>query len=152
MSTDAKHQTGAPDADPVLTVPILQEQLEVHTRTVEHGGVRIHKHVHQVPQQVDATLLHDTLRVTHVPIDRIVPLEQIPPTRQDGDTLIIPVLEEVLIVEKRVRIKEEIHIQRRQEVRHHTETVQLRAETADIEHFSTRSEPTINSADTPGDA
>jgi uncharacterized protein (TIGR02271 family) len=142
----------ASETDPTLALPVVQEELHVRIHTVERGGVRVHKHVHEAAHEVDVPLAHEVLEVTHVPVDRIVPLDQPPSIREEGDTLIVPVLEEVLVVEKRLRVKEEIHIQRRQEVRHHTETVQLRAETADIERLSSSTERNINPADTPGDS
>jgi stress response protein YsnF len=46
-----------------------------------------------------------------VPIDKVV--DKVPTIRQENDTTIIPVLEEVLVVEKRLVLKEELHIRRR---------------------------------------
>lgn len=48
--------------------------------------------------------------VQHVPVDRII--EQPPEPRQEGDTMIYPVVEEVLVVEKRFLLREEIHVSR----------------------------------------
>ncbi|MCM0044674.1 MAG: DUF2382 domain-containing protein, partial [Burkholderiaceae bacterium] len=50
-------------------------------------------------------------------------------------TLVVPVLEEVLVVEKRLRLKEEIRITARATVRHATEQVVLRSEQVSIERF-----------------
>ena len=54
-----------------------------------------------------------------MPIDREV--ETPPPMRSEGEVTIIPVLEERLVISKRLVLKEEIHIKRRSSV----ETVQV---------------------------
>ena len=124
-------------ADGVLVVPAVQEQARVEVRKVETGGVRIHKTVNEQTHTIDEPLLHDAVVLRHVPIDRIVPLSEAPSARQEGDTFIVPILEEVLVVEKRCRIKEEIHITRTQSREQHVETVVLRSEDVTIE----RTEP-----------
>jgi stress response protein YsnF len=68
-------------------------------------------------------------------VDRIVPLDAAPSTRYEGDTLVVPVLEEVLVVERRVRIKEEIRITRTRREEHHAETVMLKSEQVSVERF-----------------
>ena len=40
-------------------------------------------------------------------------MESAPQIRTEGDVTIVPVLEEVLVVEKRLVLKEELHIRRR---------------------------------------
>lgn len=119
----------------VLTVPVVQEEMRVGVRTVDTGGVLIHKTVHEHPHNIDETLLRDAVDVKRVVIDKIVSLSEAPQSRQEGDTLIVPILEEVLVVEKRLRIKEEIHITRSQRTEHHSETVILRSEQVTIERF-----------------
>ena len=117
-----------------VTLPVLQEQLHVGTRVAGTGrGVRVHKHVRSHPRQVDQTLWHDELDVRHVPVDRVVSAP--PAARYEGDTFIVPVLEEVLVVEKRYRIKEELHITRLRRSSRHQQTVPLRAEHLTVERF-----------------
>lgn len=126
----------SPSPQEVTTIPVSEERLEVGTRTVDTGrGVRVHKTVTEQPVSIDERLLRDELEVRHVPVDRIVALEEAPATRYEGDTLVVPVLEEVLVVERRLRIKEELHITRtRREERHHEEAV-LKAEQVRVERF-----------------
>ncbi len=119
----------------VVVVPALREEARVAVREVEAGGVRVHKTVNEHPHMVDAYLRHDELVVEHVPVDRIVPLSEAPVARQEGATLIVPILEEVLVVEKKCRIKEEIHITRNQRTEHHVEPVVLRTEDVEVERF-----------------
>ena len=93
-----------------LTVPGVQETVEVTRKRVDTGrGVRI-------------------------PIDRIVTGPE-PPQRYEGETLVVPVLEEVLVFEKRLRLKEEVRITRRQRQVHQPQRVSLRTEEVSVERF-----------------
>lgn len=122
--------------DSTLVVPVVREEIHVGKRTVDTGrGVRVHKTVDEQPHTIDETLLRDAVDVKRVSIDKIVPLSEAPAARQEGDTLIVPILEEVLVIEKRLRIKEEIHITRTQSPQRHTDTVVLRSEQVSIERF-----------------
>jgi stress response protein YsnF len=119
-----------------LKVPVIEEQALVDKRVVDTGrGVRIHKIVAEHPCQIDESLTHDEVQVSHVPVDRIVALDQAPATRYEGDTLVVPILEEVLVVERRLRIKEELRITRTRREERHTETVMLKAEQVKVERF-----------------
>jgi uncharacterized protein (TIGR02271 family) len=129
-----------PVVEGAVTIPVRQEELHVGTRTVDTGGVRITRSVAEHPVEVDQILRHDELSVTHVPIDRIVAAADVPATRYEGDTLIIPVLEEVLVVERRLRIKEEIHITKAQRETRHAETVFLKSEEVSVERFDEASD------------
>jgi stress response protein YsnF len=117
-------------------VPVYQEEAWVEKRIVDTGrGVRIHKTVAEHPCRIDERLLRDEVEVSHVPVDRIVPLDQAPATRYEGDTLVVPILEEVLVVERRLRIKEELRITRTRREEHHAETVLLKSEQVSVERF-----------------
>ena len=125
-----------PPAQEPIRVPVIQEEAQVEKRIVDTGrGVRIHKTVAEHPYQIDETLTHDEVQVSHVPVDRIVALDQAPATRYEGDTLVVPVLEEVLVVERRLRIKEELRITRTRREERHAETVMLRQEQVSVERF-----------------
>ncbi len=72
------------------------------------------------PRQVFAPsaagpLFREDCEVERVQVKRI--LDQPAEIRQDGDTLIIPLMEEVLVVEKRLMLREELHIKRRRETK-----------------------------------
>jgi len=134
--------TSDPAGQDLLTIPVVAEQLAVGTRTVDTGrGVRIHKTVIEQPVTIDERLVRDEVEIKHVAVDRIVALEEAPTTRHEGDTMIVPILEEVLVVERRVRIKEELHITRIQREETHREAVVLKAEQVSIERFDESGTP-----------
>ncbi len=125
-----------PSAQEPLRIPVVEEQLAVGTRMVDTGrGVRIHKTVTEQTVTVDERLLRDELRIEHVPVDRLVGADEAPGHRHEGDTLVIPVLEEVLVVERKLRIREELHITRVRHEERHVETVPLKAERVEVERF-----------------
>jgi uncharacterized protein (TIGR02271 family) len=134
--------TVVPVAQDPLVVPVVAEQLAVGTRAVDTGrGVRVHKTVVEQPVTIDERLARDEVEVRHVPVDRIVALEEAPANRYEGDTLIVPVLEEVLVVERRVRIKEELHITRIRREEQYREEVTLKAEQVRVERFDESGTP-----------
>ena len=102
-----------------VTVPVSEEQLTVETRTVPTGQVRVETRTEILQEIAEADLEASEVEVVRVPIDREV--ETPPPMRSEGEVTIIPVLEEQLVISKRLVLKEEIHIKRRSSV----ETVQV---------------------------
>ncbi len=115
-------------------IPVLAEELEVSKRQVETGGgVRVHKSVTESERTIDEPLYIENAEVTRVPINKVV--ETAPPVRHAGDTTIISIVEEQLIFEKRLVLKEEIHIRKSHESVRRPQTVTLREEHAQVEHF-----------------
>ncbi|AXA91787.1 YsnF/AvaK domain-containing protein [Massilia sp. YMA4] len=120
--------------DGTVTVPVSQEEVAITTRVVDTGrGVRVSKTVTEQPEEVREILWQDSMDVRRVPVDKVV--AQAPPSRYEGDTLVVPVLEEILVVQKRYRIKEELHITRVRKQHEHRETVPLRVEDVRVEAF-----------------
>jgi uncharacterized protein (TIGR02271 family) len=132
-------------AVPELVIPVVEEQLRIAKRVVETGsGVRVHKTVSEHAHAIDETLFQEAVDVRRVSVDRIVALADAPVARQEGDTLIVPILEEVLVVERRLRIKEEVHITRTRSNARHTDTVVLKSEQVAIERFNDHPEPDMH--------
>ena len=100
-------------------VPLLQEEVHIGKREVSAGKVRIRTATEAFEEIARETLQGETVEVTRVPVDRIV--DEVPQTRTEGGVTIVPVLEEVLFVEKRLVLKEELHIRRQAT----TETVEV---------------------------
>jgi stress response protein YsnF len=133
MTSDTE---GTAETTSSMAVPVHQEELRVGIRTVDTGrGVRVRKTVDEHQQRIEETLMQDEVDVRHVPIDKVVSLSEAPVSRYEGDTLIVPILEEILVVEKRLRIKEEIHITRTKRAQRFSETVPVKSETVSVERF-----------------
>jgi stress response protein YsnF len=84
-------------------------------------GVRVHKSVTEREEQVVQLLYRESLDVQRIPRNEVV--DRAPPVRHEGDTLVIPVCEEVLVLEKRLLLKEEIRVGRREQHVRHSENV-----------------------------
>jgi hypothetical protein len=64
------------------------------------------------PEQLrNAGFFQDDYDIEHVPVGRI--LDAPVPQRQEGDTLVLPVIEEVLVYRRKLYLREEIRITRR---------------------------------------
>src|SRR3712207_3899375 len=115
-------------------LPLLEEGLRVEKRNVVTGKVRVRSVVDTVEEIARAELDEERVEVTRVPIDREVTT---PPTvRTEGDVVIVPVLEEVLVVEKRLLLKEELHIRRHVARENFEVPVTLRKQRAVIERVT----------------
>ena len=115
-------------------IPLLQEQIEVTKRNVSTGRVRVRTTTETVEETARATLDAVGVEVERVPIGREV--DAAPSVRTENDLTIVPIVEEVLVVEKRLVLKEELHI-RRSITREAVEVpVQLRKQRAVVERLS----------------
>jgi uncharacterized protein (TIGR02271 family) len=117
--------------DEPMVVPVLVEELDVQKRLVETGKVRITKVVRERETLVDEPLFHDKVAITRVPIQRIV--DGPVPVREENGTTIISVVEEVLVVEKRLMLREEIHIRKQRIETHQPQCITLRSEEVQVE-------------------
>ena len=81
---------------------------------------------------VEEDLAHERVVVERVPIGQIV--DAIPPLRQEGEVTIVPVVEEVVVVERRLFLKEEVHLRRVRTTERFVETVRLREQQVEITH------------------
>jgi stress response protein YsnF len=138
MSTISKPIAG----QDTVRINVMQEGLAVDKRVVDTGrGVRVHKSVQTHPVLVEETLASEEITVRHVPIDRTLGQDEaMPGTRYDGDVLIVPVFEEIVVVERRIRIKEELHITRISRQAPFSQTVMLQSEQVNIERFDEEGE------------
>ncbi|MBB1499812.1 DUF2382 domain-containing protein, partial [Paracoccus sp. MC1862] len=97
-------------------------------------GVRVRTVVREDEALIDEPVVRETVEVERVPLGRWV--DGPVPVRQEGDITIVTLVEEVVVVEKRLRATEEIRITRRKDTEQHSETVTLRHEEAVIEHLN----------------
>jgi uncharacterized protein (TIGR02271 family) len=95
----------------VAAIPLVEERVLVAKRQVESGRVRIHVTVDERQETVTEELARDEVEIERVP--RNVRLAEMPHVRLEGTTTIVPVVEEVLVVDKALMLVEEIHIRRK---------------------------------------
>ena len=136
-----QHPSGASDLVPEglvakgrgveeLVLPLLVEEITVSRQKVEQGVVRVATVTRTREQQVDEQLAHEAVEVTRVPVGRIV--ETMPAIREEGDVTIMPVVEEIVVVERRLLLKEEVHVRRIRTTERHQQTITIREQEAVI--------------------
>ena len=113
-----------------LTVPLAEEELSVRTRDVEQGRVCLRKRVETMPVQETIDVAHDEVDVERVAVNRDI--DEMPSVRHEGDTMIVPVVEEVLVVEKRLHLVEEVRVTRRSVTEATTIQDEVRREVLDV--------------------
>jgi stress response protein YsnF len=98
--------------DGYAVLPLVEEALRVGKRRVEAGRVRV-----SVRTEAEERLVRETLRAEHVEVERVAAGrelaegEEVPAARREEDgTVVVPVLEEVLVVERRLVLREEVRL------------------------------------------
>jgi stress response protein YsnF len=91
-----------------VVIPLAEEVLRVGKRAIESGRVRV-----SVTTGTAEEVVRETLRTRRAEVERIAfghEVQEVPQTREEDGVLVIPVVEEILVVEKRLVLKEEIRL------------------------------------------
>jgi uncharacterized protein (TIGR02271 family) len=123
-------ETTTPD-----TLRLLEEELSVDKDTVETGRVRVRVVTHEHDETVEVPLTARRVEVERVPVGREV--DAIPPRRQEGDTTIVPVVEEVVVLSRKLVLKEEIRLKLVESTEQYRESVTLHRQDAVVERIPT---------------
>lgn len=121
-------------------LPLAREELDVQRRTVERARIRIRKSTRKREARVKEPVSRDQVQVERVAINR--PLERPLEPRYEGDVLVVPVMEEVLVVRKQLMLKEELRVRKRTVRSLHEERVVLRSEEVSIDREERRNRST----------
>ena len=142
FSSLAGSSTTAREVTDTEVIPLVEETVRVGKREVRGGTVRVRTVVDTVEELARAELHGEKVDVTRVPIDREI--DRAPEVRTEDAVTIIPVVEEVLVVEKRLVLKEELHVRRQQTTENVEVPVTVRRQRAVVERVTpdgeTRSE------------
>jgi stress response protein YsnF len=128
----------AEDASDVR-IPLVEERLVTSKREVETGRVRVRTIVDEEEAVVRDTLRHATVEVDRVPVDREI--DEIPPVREEEGVTIIPVVREVLVVEKKLILVEEVRVRRCTQMEEHAQPVLLKSQRAVVERQESSGDP-----------
>jgi uncharacterized protein (TIGR02271 family) len=126
-------QQGNEPTDQSLKIPVLEEHLKVTVKEVETGRVLITKRVTEHVEDINIPVISEEVEIKKVAVNQYV--EASPAVRYEGETMIIPVVKEVLVVEKKLMLVEELHVTKRQVETSDTQQVTLRKEEVDIERL-----------------
>jgi len=102
----------APERSSSEKMPVVEEHIRIGTQLVETGRVKISKKVSVEDVTLDVPVTREEVIVERKEINQYVS-EMPPASRQEGDTTIISVFKEVVVVEKKILLVEEVHITKR---------------------------------------
>ena len=139
------------NADDEAVLPLVEEALRVGKRRVETGRVRV-----SVATETEERLVRETLRSERAETER-VPVwreladgEQAPSVRREQDgTVVVPVLEEVLVVERRLVLREEVRLRVVAVEEAIEQPVTLRRQRAEVERLPPAAAGAPDAADRP---
>jgi uncharacterized protein (TIGR02271 family) len=126
-----------------LKFTLLAEELTVDKQAVETGRLRVSKQTHAREVAIDEDLLKESAEIETVLIGRQI--FEMPAIRHEGETTIIPIVEEVLHTERRLFLKEEVRITRKKTTDQFHDRVTLRYQEAVV----TRVQSTGEAFDNP---
>ena len=130
-----------------VVLPLVEESLLVGKREVETGRVRVSVTTDVQEQVVRETLRSERAEIERVPVGReLADGEPAPALRQEPDgTVVVPVLEEILVVERRLVLREEIRMRLVAVDEAVEQPVTVRRQRASVERL-----PPLPDADDPG--
>jgi stress response protein YsnF len=126
------------DDEKDVVIPVVHEEVQADAVPVVTGGVRVTKRVEGHDEVIEQELRKSRVEVKRVKTDRAVDGPQ--PVQRVGNTLIVPVVSEVLRVEKQWVVTEEIHITELQERETVQNKVRLNHEEAQVERLDSAGE------------
>jgi uncharacterized protein (TIGR02271 family) len=123
---------------------LLAEDLSVGKEAVETGRVRVSKQTHTREVAVEESLLRESAEIQTIPIGRQI--FEMPSVRQEGETIVVPIVEEILHTERRLILKEEVRITRRKTTEQFHDRVTLRYQEAVVTRVQSASEAVDNAS------
>ncbi|MDQ3711355.1 MAG: YsnF/AvaK domain-containing protein [Acidobacteriota bacterium] len=116
-----------------IVIPLLAEQLNIARQKVLTGGVRVHKTVSERTETVDEPTLREEMEIQRVAVNSFI--TEPPAIRYEGDVMVVPLMEEVLVVEKKLVLREEIRITKRRDTLRNPQQYVVRREEATLEQI-----------------
>jgi uncharacterized protein (TIGR02271 family) len=97
-----------PEHSTTVVVPLAAEELKVTARQREKEKIRVTKTVAVEDVTVEASSVAEDVHVERVAVNR--PIDTAPAIRTEGLTTIIPIVEEVVTIQKRLVLTAEIRV------------------------------------------
>ena len=116
-----------------VAVPVIEEELVTGRREVKTGSVRVRKRVQRIRKSIEMPVVRDAVKVERVPVNRVV--KEMPAIREEHGVLVIPVVEEEIVVRRRLVLREEIHVIRSKVTERATAGVNVARERAVVERL-----------------
>ena len=132
------------------TIELAEEELRIGKREVERGRVVVRTRIEERDEIAEAALRQEDMTVERIPVGR--PVEAAPQVREKDGVLIVPVLEERLVVTTELVLKEEIRITKKSRTEIIREPMRLRSERVEVERLEGRDldNPNLEERDADG--
>lgn len=115
-----------PNQDKSKTIPVIEEKLNIDIQSVEKSKTHISKQVHEENVTVDIPLIHENIEIQRVA--KNISIDTPPEVRYEGNTMIIPIIKEEVIIQKKLVLVEEVHVTKHKTEVHEPKQVKLRKE------------------------
>lgn len=138
--------------DQDVNIPVREEELSVDKQRGEVGRAAIHKDVVEEEESVNIPVTHERVEIERVPVDKDLADDAVSAQNWQDKDIVMPVMGEEVVTEKRPRVKEEIHIHKEPitETERVSETV--RKERVNVDGLDEQGEPLGRRADQTLDA
>ena len=117
-------------AEREMAFPVIEEELRIGKRMVEHGGVHIYSHVTERPVEQRVNLREEKIKVEHRRTDRIASEQDMSMLREGREVDLIEMSEEAVIA-KEPHVIEEVIVSK--EIVDHPETIRDTVRRTDVE-------------------
>jgi uncharacterized protein (TIGR02271 family) len=124
-------------------IPLVEETVRIEKEEVVTGHVRVRTVTESTDHILGQDLEEENVEITRHPMD--LEVTEAPAIRHEGDVTIISLVEEIIVVTKRLVVKEEIHIRRVRSTEHVETSINLRKQRAVVE----RTDAEDDSSSTP---
>ena len=126
------------------TIPIVEEVARVEKRVVDKGTVRVSTDIETVTERVETALCEQSATLDRVAVDRVV--DTPPEPRLEGDTIVVPIIEERVVVTKQLVVTEEVRVKLDEVTRTEVTEVPLRKERVTIDRIPSASSAEADTA------
>ncbi|ARJ41398.1 hypothetical protein B1H58_04840 [Pantoea alhagi] len=113
-------------------IPLAEEQAEVSTQRVVDRRIRISRSTTTAEKLLETELWHEEVKIEHIEKNEPVEEGYFPQVRQEGDVLIVPVIEEQVEIIRHYILKEEVHIHKLKKSEQFQQKVTLRSQEIEI--------------------
>jgi uncharacterized protein (TIGR02271 family) len=118
------------EQDGEVVVPLHAEEWTVTKQRVLTGRTRIWTETQTQEQDLQEPLIREWVEIERRAVGQ--PIEEMPAIRQEGETIVIPVVEEQVVLERRLILKEEVRVTRIRKTEIHRERVVTRKQNVRI--------------------
>jgi uncharacterized protein (TIGR02271 family) len=124
-----------------VVIPLHAEEVSIGKKQVATGRVKVSTVTHSREELVEQLLQSERVEIERVPMGQVV--ATVPAVRTEGDVTIIPVVEETVVLQRQLVLKEEVRIRRIRETQNYQGRVVLRQQEAVITRVPEDNNPAV---------